>query len=326
MNEMIATQPMSGLISVEQQRAVAEVQARMIIARANPRDPKRAMDLIANDCQRTGLASQAVYQYAKGGTDVQGPSIRLVEAVARRWGNIASGLKELSRESGYSECVAYAWDLESGYYDERQFQVKHWIDTKSGGRKIKDERELYELIANFGQRRKRAVLMTVIPGDIFDTAVEQCENTLRATADTSPEGVKKMLAAFNKYSISKEMIEARIQRRIEAITPAQIISLQKIHASIRDGMSDPKEWFEFSAKPVELPKYADDDFEKQIEKWTPIIESGRKTPEQIIAAVSSKYALTDDQKQRIMNLAGVTVDAEFEENDEEFYKEAGAEQ
>jgi hypothetical protein len=30
-----------GLVSVEQQRAIAEVQARMLIARANPRDPQR---------------------------------------------------------------------------------------------------------------------------------------------------------------------------------------------------------------------------------------------------------------------------------------------
>ena len=45
-----------GLVSVEQQRAIAEVQARMIIARANPRDPIRAVELILNDCTRPTLA------------------------------------------------------------------------------------------------------------------------------------------------------------------------------------------------------------------------------------------------------------------------------
>ena len=103
-----------GVVAVEQQRAIAEVQARMIIARANPRDPIRAMEKILNDCTRPTLADHAIYQYARGGTDIRGPSIRLAEAIAQRWGNIASGIKEMSRSGEYSECIAYAWDLEFG--------------------------------------------------------------------------------------------------------------------------------------------------------------------------------------------------------------------
>ena len=80
------------LVSVEQQRAIAEVQARMIIARSNPRDPILCMDLILQDCTRPSLAEGALYQYARGGSSISGPSIRLAESLARRWGNIASGI------------------------------------------------------------------------------------------------------------------------------------------------------------------------------------------------------------------------------------------
>jgi len=237
-------QPLSGLVSVEQQRAVAEIQGRMMMARMNPRDPRRCMDLILNDCQRVGLAEDAAYAYARGGSDVSGPSIRLAEAVARRWGNIASGIKELARGNGYSDVVAYAWDLETGYYDERLFQVKHWRDTKKGGYQLEDERDIYELIANMGQRRKRAVLLTVIPGDVVEAALRQCELTLKAKADTSPETIAKMVAAFAEFGVSKDQIETRIQRRIDAIQPAQVISLKRIYASLRDSMSEAKDWFE----------------------------------------------------------------------------------
>jgi hypothetical protein len=232
-----------GLISVEQQRAVAEVQARMMIARANPRDPIRCMDLILQDCTRPTLAESALYQYARGGTSVSGPSIRLAEAIARRWGNLASGIKEISRQQGYSECVAYAWDLESGFYDERQFQVRHWRDTKSGGYLLKDERDIYELIANMGQRRKRAVILSVIPGDVTEAAVEQCEQTLKVSADASPEAIKKMLEVFAHYGVTQQQIEARCQCRAEAIRPAQIVQLRKIYTSLKDGMSAPDDWF-----------------------------------------------------------------------------------
>jgi hypothetical protein len=233
-----------GIVAVESQRAIAEVQARMIIARANPRDPIRSMELILNDCTRPTLADHAIYQYARGGTDIRGPSIRLAEAIAQRWGNIASGIKEMSRSGEYSECVAYAWDLESGYYDERQFQVRHWRDTKKGGYQLSDERDIYELIANFGQRRKRAVLLTVIPGDVTEAALEQCEKTMHLAADVTPEGIKKLIDAFAELGVTQPQIEARIQRRIDAVRPAQIVMLRKVFASLKDGMSDVADWFE----------------------------------------------------------------------------------
>lgn len=253
--EVAAPRANGGLVSVEQQRAIAEVQARMIIARANPRDPIRAVEQILNDCTRPTLANASTYQFARGGTDIKGPTIRLAEAMAQRWGNIASGIKEISREGEYSQCVAYAWDLETGFYDERQFQVRHWRDLSEeksrgrGGYRLTSERDIYELIANMGQRRKRAVLLTVIPGDVTEAALEQCERTMEADADTSAEGVKRLVDAFATLEVTPQQIETRIQRRLDAIRPAQIVALRKIYNSLRDGMSEVSDWFEAEAEP-----------------------------------------------------------------------------
>jgi hypothetical protein len=242
--ELATVSSWQGLISVEQQRAIAEVQARMIMARQMPRDPGRAVDQIIRDCARESLAAKALYSYARGGQDITGPSIRLAEAVAQRWGNLASGIKELSRGPSYSECVAYAWDLESGYYDERQFQVRHWRDTKQGGHPLKEERDIYEIIFNLGQRRKRAVLLAVIPGDVIEMAIQECERTIHANADTSPDAVLKMVEAFDRMGVTRQMLEKRIQRRMEAIRPAHIVQLSKIYASLTDEMSAASDWFE----------------------------------------------------------------------------------
>lgn len=251
--EVAAGARANGLASIEQQRAIAEVQARMIIARSNPRDQVRAMEAILNDCTRPSLAEAAIYQYSRGGSDIRGPSIRLAEAMAQRWGNIASGIKEIARHGEYSECVAYAWDLETGFYDERQFQIRHWRDTRQGGYLLTDERDIYELIANFGQRRKRAVLLTVIPGDVAEAAVEQCERTMETAADVSPEGVRKLVEAFAGFGVTPAQLEARIQRRLDAIRPAQIVMLRKIWNSLRDGMSESGDWFANPPTQAEAP-------------------------------------------------------------------------
>ena len=83
----------------------------------------------------------------------------------------------------------------------------------------------------------------------MDEAVSQCEATLSANADSSPEAQKKMAEEFERLGVTKAMIELRIQRRLDAITPAQIISLRKIFISLRDGMSTPMDWFATSNAP-----------------------------------------------------------------------------
>lgn len=246
---VVAAPSGGGLVSVEQQRAMAEVQAAMVVARANPRDPIKATDLILTDCMRPTLADSAVYEYSRGGSAVTGPSIRLAEAIARRWGNIECGVKELSRHNGYSECIAYAWDLETNFRDAKVFQVRHWRDTKQGGYPIKDERDIYELVANMGARRKRACILAVIPGDVTEAAVQQCESTMRTKVEITPEMLQSLLETFANFGVSKEQIEKRIQRRLDAIQPAQVVSLKKIYVSLRDGMSVAGDWFDAPETP-----------------------------------------------------------------------------
>jgi hypothetical protein len=263
------------LLQVETQRAVAEIQARTLVARATPRNAVRAMDLILQDCQHLGLAEDAAYQYARSGTDIRGASIRLVEAVARRWGNMASGIKEVFRHDGWSECIAFAWDLESTSYEERQFPVRHWRDTRRGGYAVTEERDIYELVANAGQRRKRSCLEALIPRDVIDAALSQCETTLKAKADTSPAAMQKMIEGFAAFGVTREQIEARIQRRLDAIQPAQVVGLRRVYASLRDGISVVSDWFEPAIAPpppaidADGPAATPDDAPKAARKRAP---------------------------------------------------------
>lgn len=246
----IVARPSGGAVAqTDQQRAVAEVQAAMMIARLNPRDPVAAMDRILNACTRPTLADAAVYQYSRGGSDVSGPSIRLAEAMAQQWGNFQFGIRELEQRNGESTVQAFAWDVETNTRREVTFQVPHVRHTRQGQKRLEDPRDIYEMVANQGARRLRACILAVIPGDVTEAAVSQCEATMKAKADTSPDAVKKMLDAFAAYSITREQIEKRIQRHLDAIQPAQIVALKKIYASLRDGMSVAADWFE----PIEPP-------------------------------------------------------------------------
>lgn len=232
-----------------QSREVAETQTKYLMAERFPRDEVAAMDRIINAFSRPALAEKAAYQFARGGTDITGPSIRAAEAIAQQWGNMDSGWRELQRgidATGvpYSEVEAFCVDLQARNSKRLQFIVRHWRDTKQGGYKLKDERDIYELCANNAQRRVRACILASVPGDVADTAMRQAETTLKSKADTSPEAMVKMVDAFAEYGVKREQIEKRIQRRLNAISASQVVNLKRIYASLRDDMSVATDWFD----------------------------------------------------------------------------------
>lgn len=266
-----------GILATDQARAVAEVQAALVIAASRPRNELRARDRLLQACQRVNLASGALYQYSRGGTAITGPSIRLAEAAARAWGNMTYGFRELSRRTGESECEAYAWDLETNTKAVRQFAVRHRRDTKQGGYDLKEERDIYELMANQAQRRVRAAILEIIPGDIIEDAVSECEKTMKSNVGNVTDAAAKLIQAFAEMGIPREAVEKRLGHRIDAIQPAQIIAFRKIFTSIKDGMSEPKDWFELGAPAgngrasAEVGQPARDK-----EEPTPVVDTPRK--------------------------------------------------
>lgn len=246
------SQPSAGnaLMTAEMQRSIAEVQAAYMVAMSRPRNQMASVDKMLLECQRPNLAEAAIYSFPRGGQDVSGPSIRLAEAMKRNWGHMKSGWRCLERRLGVSVLQAYAYDYETGVADERIFEVKHIRNTKKGDKPITDERDIYELEANQAARRVRSCILALIPVDVVDACVEECERTLKAKADTSPDNIKKMITAFLKFGVDRKMIEKRIGRSAETITPAQMVGLQKIYNSLRDEMSSIDQWFDVSAKEV----------------------------------------------------------------------------
>lgn len=226
------------------------IQARVTLAKRFGRDPATSYDRIMTACQRLGLASVAIYSYSRGGSAINGPSIRLAEEIVRDWGNVESGWVELERGEHESTVRAYAWDLETNAYKQIVFVVplQRTKKNRAGNGYITvpltDERDIYELLANNAARRMRNCILALIPGDIVEAAVEQCHKTLVTKCEINNDRLKKMVAAFEAFGVTKNQIEARIQRKLESIAPAQFVRLTEIYNSLKDGMSEPADWFE----------------------------------------------------------------------------------
>ena len=228
---------------VQADRAQQEIQAAMVIAHSRPRDPMRAMDRILQDCSRPTVAETGLYAYPKGGETVSGPSIRLAELVEQRWGNLWCGVTELQQDRDKTVAMAWAWDLETNARDERTFTVPHMRHTRRGSYRVEDPREIYEMVANYGARRKRAAIQTVVPREVFDAAVEQIERTLAENVSVDAEAISKMVAAFGEYGVTQDQLVRYIGHRLDSMVSAEMVRLKKVYASIRDGFAAARDFF-----------------------------------------------------------------------------------
>lgn len=237
MNEIMQRQT-SQVGEYQESKQLAEVKGKMFLARQFPRDPERSLQAVLKECQIPKLAEAAQYEYPKGDTVVTGPSIRLVEVLARHWGNIDSGVTEIDTYADHTVVKAYAWDLEGNVSDEKTFSVPHKRTTKKGSYKLTDERDIYEMVANKAARRKRSCLLAVMPGWYVEAALDACNETLRksvANGRSMDEVRASLLSAFAEVGITAVDIEARMGRPIDKLNENDVVKLRHLYSAIKDG-------------------------------------------------------------------------------------------
>lgn len=230
-------------------REAQEVQVAMVAAKRFPRDEIASYNRILQDCQRKSLAERAMYEYPRGGQMVTGPSIHLARTLARGWGNLDSGFKVLEQTATDSTVMAYCWDLETNYRETKVFTVKHVRDTKKGVFPLTDSRDIYELVANQSARRERACILSVIPQDVVDAAVGQCNATL-ASGGKMPlvDMVRALVKNFQEqYGVTAEMLEQYIGCKKEAFSNQSVVRLKNVYNTLRDGSASVEQYFDMSA-------------------------------------------------------------------------------
>ncbi len=234
-----------GTVLIEQSRAVAEAQGKLIVAKRFPRDEVQAYNRVAQACQRKGIAEKAFYSYNRGGGTVSGPTIRFAEELARCWGNIDYGIKELSQDEGKSEMQAFAWDLESNAISTQNFTNPHVREVGGKAKILTSQRDIYEINANMGARRLRSRILAILPTDLVDMAINECKKTLAGNNDEPLiDRVKKMIVAFGKIGVTQEQIEKRLGRKVDTMTIDDFTDYIGIYNAIKQGESKIAEWFE----------------------------------------------------------------------------------
>lgn len=234
-----------GTVAIEASRAIAEAQGKLVIAKRFPRDEVQAYAKAMEACQRPTMAEKAFYSFPRGNQTVEGPTIRFAEELARCWGNIDYGIKELSQDEGKSEMQAYAWDLETNAQSIQNFTNPHQREVGKKMQTLTSLRDIYENNANMATRRLRSRILAILPSWFVEDAIAECKKTLAGQNDLPlVDRVKKMVVQFAKLGVTQEQIEGRLKKKIDTMNTDDFVEYVGIYNAIKNGESKISEWFE----------------------------------------------------------------------------------
>jgi hypothetical protein len=240
---------------VEQARAIAEVRAAVMIAMDRPRDTSAAINEMREVCAIPMLAERAFFRVPRGGEMVNGESIHLARELARCWGNIDYGVKELARDDikGQSELLAFAWDLQTNARSEIVFIVPH-VKGKQN-RKLTGTQEIYENNASFAGRRLREAIFSILPVWYKAEAAEVCHKTLESGGGKPlPQRIADVRAAFEGLGVTVAQLERKRGRKIDEFLPEDIAALRVVFGSLRREEVTVADEFPPPEKKAETPK------------------------------------------------------------------------
>ncbi len=238
--------------AVEQSRAVAEVQAAVVVAQQCPRDATKALDEMRTSCRTKGLAERAFYSVPNRGS---GPSVHLARELARIWGNVQYGVKELSRDdaAGMSEVLAFAWDVQTNTRSERTFQVPHERMKGRDRQKLTDLGDIYLMNQNVGARAVRECIFTILPPWLVEEAQDVCHATLRdGGGKPLAQRVSEAVGAFDRIGVSVERLERTVGRPSARWTDGDVARLGIDFRSVERGEVDAGELFPDAVSAADL--------------------------------------------------------------------------
>ncbi|MCV7255270.1 hypothetical protein H7J86_24205 [Mycobacterium hackensackense] len=231
----------------QQSRAIAEMQAAVIVSQSNPRDDVAAEREMESVCRRPEMAEQAFYQVDR----TFRPSVHLARELARIWGNLDYGVKELDRDDqhGVSEVLAFAWDVQKNSRSSRVFLNPHQRTEGALRVELTDLQDIYLSNQNVGARAVREVIFSILPRWFVEKAQNICRLTLEA-GDGTPLHLRiaAMVGAFDSLGVTEAQLEARLEHDRNTWTPADLAQLTVLANSIRRGEVRSDELFTPTAK------------------------------------------------------------------------------
>ena len=280
----------------------SEIDMQVATAHKYPRSVKRFRDeTLAMVTLNENVAQECIYSLPRDGKNIEGPSARFAEVVASAWGNSRAGARVVSDVGDFVTAQGVFHDLERNV--AITYEVQRRIVDKRGNRFKPD---MIGVTANAAcSIALRNAILKGVPKAFWSDLYDFARQTAIGNIQTLANRRARALIVLQKYGVTREQVLDFLQvAGEEDITLDHLATLFGITTALKDGDTTPEQAFSIESKPQPaaapaLPTLSDDAFQKQKAAWQGVIESGKKSANDLIATVQTKTLLTDDQKMEI---------------------------
>lgn len=202
--------------AIEQARSVAEVAAAVRVAQDNPRDEARALERMRQACSQRSLADRAFWSLPRGGKTLTGASVHIAREIARCWGNVDYGIRELRRDddAGISEMQAWSWDQENNVRSTRSFIVPHAIMANKRRKPLDDLSDIANNNNSVAARAVRETIFSILPVWFVEEAKDTAHAALNgAEGKTLAQQTADMVKLYaDTFNVTAAQMEERLER------------------------------------------------------------------------------------------------------------------
>ncbi len=256
-------------------KETASIQARWIMALRRPRQIDQVrQDLIA-ECRRPGFAEKAIYSVPRGDGTIRGLTIRFAEVAMRCMTNMSAEAVTIFDTDTERLIRITVTDFESNATWLRDVTVRKTIERKHlkrGQTAIRSRVNSYgdtvhivdatedDVATKEGSaisKASRTAILRLIPGDLRDEMFKLCETLMQDKARKDPDGErKKVMDAFAQLNVKPTQLEEWLGHPLAQITPAELVELQQLYRSLREGEIDWREAMDGAEEMRERAKVA----------------------------------------------------------------------
>ncbi len=249
---------MSEIIQVQQAEVLSainrsEIDAQVATAKAYPRDLATVFNKILTlATMDSDTAQECFYVLRRGGSVIEGLSVRMAEIIANAWGNLRAGADTISNDGKKIKARGVCHDLETNVAVYKT--VERSILDKNGRTYSAD---MQVVTSNAAQAIAfRNAVLAVVPKAMTKKLVQQIKQVAMGEALTLETSRQNMVLYFGKLGVSEEMLLEYLQvKKRDEIDADMVFELRGLANAIKEGTTTVQEAF---VKPVEERRQAEE--------------------------------------------------------------------
>lgn len=241
-------------------KAVADIQARWVMAMRRPRDMDEVRQVLRRACKRPEFAKAAIYALPRGGKKILGLTIRFAEEAMTAMGNMTAEAQTIYNGDDERVIRVACTNLETNATWTRDITVEKTKITKElrrGQRPLRtrtnsvgeltyvveaEDGDVQQMESAMVSKASRTCILRLIPASLKNECFELCRKTMADEDAKDPDAARKAVVdGFDELNVKATWIAEWLGHPIDEATPAELGELRLVYRAIREGEATPAE-------------------------------------------------------------------------------------